>query len=281
MVEPIPADVASAISTVMAGVRTLGKDDRNNFAKYDFVSTDKFLAAVNPLCAAAGLVIIQDEESVSIASTEMEDDYGKVKKKTFLTARYSFVLAHKSGATWGPVYRTVMVSANGAQAFGSAQSYAQKQFMRSLFQISTGDKDDADLRADEPLPGKQHASQQRTAANQPEVNDKAITASFIQAKTLREFAAAWERHEAAMKLLPSAKHNAVLNVADQRTKDLVEADIKTVESIDGPDGLTAFYEFSKEWIKPLSEDVRTELVKRFGLRKAELMKADEHPQAAE
>lgn len=281
MVEPIPADVASAISAVMAGVRTLGKDDHNQHQNYDFVSTNKFLAAVNPLCAAAGLIIVQDEESVDIRTIESADRYGNPKKGSWLIAKYSFILAHKDGATWGPVYRSVMVQANGAQAFGSAQSYSLKQFMRSLFQISTGDKDDADLQAEDPLPDKQHANQQRKPANQPEVDDKAITASFFQAKTLREFAAAWSQHEAAMKLLPKAKHDAVIEVADQRTKDLVEAGIKAVKSVDGPDGLTAFYELSKEWIKPLSEDVRTDLVKRFGLRKAELMKVDEHPQAAE
>jgi len=40
----------------------------------------------------------------------------------------------------------------GAQAFGAAQSYAEKQFMRSLFKIATGDDDDADFHQQENLP---------------------------------------------------------------------------------------------------------------------------------
>lgn len=40
--------------------------------------------------------------------------------------------------------RTVEVLRNGAQAYGSAQSYALKQYWRGLLLIPTGDKDDAD-----------------------------------------------------------------------------------------------------------------------------------------
>jgi hypothetical protein len=149
MIEQIPASVATAISAVMSGIKTLGKDDKNKHQGYDFVSTDKFLSAVNPLCAAAGLIIVQDEADVHVADK-------------FLTAKYEFILAHKDGSTWGPVKRTVVVGANGAQAFGSAQSYALKQFMRSLFQISTGDKDDADLQPDTELPdNRKPANQQK------------------------------------------------------------------------------------------------------------------------
>lgn len=153
-ITPIPEAVAAAINAVMGKIKTLSKDDSNKFGKYDFVSTDKFLAAVNPLCAEAGLIILQDEETYSVETREMEDDYGKVKTKSYLTLRFSFILAHKTGASWGPLHRTIMVPANGAQAFGSAQSYALKQFLRSLFQISTGDKDDADLQPDDPLPAQ-------------------------------------------------------------------------------------------------------------------------------
>jgi hypothetical protein len=142
---PLPVDVSVAISAVMGGIKTLGKDNTNAHQRYDFVSTDKFLAAVNPLCVQAGLVILQEEESIEIKP-------GTDGKGGWLVARYGFTLAHKSGAAWGPLHRTVMVQANGAQAFGSAQSYALKQFMRSLFQIPTGDKDDADLQPADELP---------------------------------------------------------------------------------------------------------------------------------
>lgn len=179
MSEQMASEVATAISEVMAGVKTLGKDDTNQHAKYDFVSTDKFLAAVNPLCAKAGLLILQEEESVDVTTTETADEYGKVKSRSWLTARYGFTLAHKSGAMHGPLHRTVMVQATGAQAFGSAQSYALKQFMRSLFQISTGDKDDADLSPHEDMPAHRgransNGNGARTAAPKQSEADQAL-----------------------------------------------------------------------------------------------------------
>lgn len=158
---PIPAEVATAICDVMAGVRMLAKDDTNPHQRYDFVSTDKFLAAVNPLCVKAGLVILQDEASTEIVP-------GAEGKAGWLFARYSFLLAHRSGQTWGPLYRTVMVPANGAQAYGSAQSYALKQLMRSVFQIPTGDKDDADLQDKEALPQQPRQAKRPAPQREPE-----------------------------------------------------------------------------------------------------------------
>lgn len=231
MVEPIPADVASAISAVMSGIKTLGKDDRNQHQNYDFASTDKFLAAVNPLCAAAGLIIVQDEDSVDIRTIESADKYGNPKKGSWLVAKYSFILAHKGGATWGPVYRSVMVQANGAQAFGSAQSYSLKQFMRSLFQISTGDQDDADLRADDPLPGKQQGSQQRTPANtQTSAADRpakeAATATLISSVELSEdmdeLVAWWKEHQSRINALPDDLKANVTAAKDKRKAELQE-----------------------------------------------------------
>lgn len=158
----MPAEVAGAINAVMAEIKTIGKDGKNTHQRYDFASADRFLAAVNPLCAGAGLVILQDEEHIDISTVETADDYGKMKSRSWLTARYSFLLAHKGGAMYGPLHRTVMVQANGAQAFGSAQSYALKQFLRSLFQISTGDDDDADSRPAEALPARDRAGNGQT-----------------------------------------------------------------------------------------------------------------------
>jgi hypothetical protein len=54
-------------------------------------------------------------------------------------------------------------SAMGAQAFGAAQSYSLKQFMRSLFQMATGDKEDADFHEQSALPGVKDRLNKRTA----------------------------------------------------------------------------------------------------------------------
>jgi len=143
----MPEVVAGAVNSVMREVKRLLKSERNREAGYRFASIDDFLAAVNPLCAEAGLIILQDE-----LDARLVNDGGNSLDRSWLWTTFTFTLAHKSGATYGPLTRSVMVPARGAQAFGSAQSYALKQFMRSLFQIPTGDGEDADFTAPRRLP---------------------------------------------------------------------------------------------------------------------------------
>lgn len=132
------AAVVTAISQVMGNVTKLAKADKGGL-KYDFTSVDDFMAMVNPLCADAGLVIMQDEVECSVENKQL-----KVK--------FEFMLLHTSGDSYGPLRRQVSVGAYGAQSYGSAQSYALKQFMRSLFIIATGDKDDPDYGDAQELP---------------------------------------------------------------------------------------------------------------------------------
>ena len=59
--QDMPEAVGIAVNSVMAGIKGLIKKEKNHEAGYRFASIDDFLAAVNPLCAKAGLIIIQDE----------------------------------------------------------------------------------------------------------------------------------------------------------------------------------------------------------------------------
>ena len=208
-ITPVPPEVATAVNAVMKEIKTLVKDDKNNYGNYGFASTDKFLSAVNPLCAAAGLMIFQDEEECGVDVREMEDDRGNLKKKAYLSIKFAFLLVHTSGASWGPMRRSIVVPANGAQAFGSAQSYALKQFLRSLFQISTGDKDDADLGPDDELPARGRT--QSKPAPKREVPKKdlisnptasaAIRAAVDLASTKEEVGEAIEKNRAVLDTL--------------------------------------------------------------------------------
>lgn len=139
---PMPPNVAKAVVEVMSKVKRLQKDAENSHGKYRFAGIDAFLEECRPLCAEAGLIIVQDEEHFEVVD-------GK-----WLMIRYAFTLAHQSGETWGNVIRrTIMVqAAMGSQAFGAAQSYVEKQFMRSLFQIATGENEDVDTHQAAPLP---------------------------------------------------------------------------------------------------------------------------------
>ena len=156
-VEAMPPKIAAAICGVMGEVPMLGKGEKNQHGNYNFASIDDFLEAVRPLCAKHGLIIMQDEESY-----EMKDGW--------LIMTFRFTLAHASGETWGhrPT-RTIMVSAKmGSQAFGAAQSYALKQFERSLFQIATGEKgNDADEHPPADLPTGPKKAQPRAEQGAP------------------------------------------------------------------------------------------------------------------
>ncbi len=165
--QDMPEAVGIAVNSVMAGIKGLFKKEKNQDAGYRFASIDDFLAAVNPLCAKAGLIIIQDE-----LDARLVHDGSNETARSWLWTTFTFMLAHKSGTVYGPLTRSVMVPARGAQAFGAAQSYALKQFMRSLFQIPTGDREDADFGAPERLPGQcRHGFARRGDRSNRQVSD--------------------------------------------------------------------------------------------------------------
>ena len=134
------SQVIEAIISTSAAIGKLAKKDLNKFDKYNFVSIDNFLEATGPAMAENGLVLNQEE---------VECERIERGGKPWLRFVYMFTLYHVSGESMPPSRRTVHVAFTGAQSTGSAQSYALKQYMRSLFQITTGDKDDPDCnRAD-------------------------------------------------------------------------------------------------------------------------------------
>lgn len=134
-------NIFTAIAMAASQVKVLGKSERNKFDGYDFVSIDKFLALVNPICSQNGLFPIISQREVQF----YENVNSKGGKSTWARFYYDVTLFHSSGETLGPTNIMVSVPMNGAQATGSAQSYALKQFFRATLMIPTGDKDDADL----------------------------------------------------------------------------------------------------------------------------------------
>lgn len=134
----MPAEIAKAIKLVSESVEGLIADQDNKFANYRFVSHDQIKAKAGKLMAKYGLIIVADEVSC------------EVREKS-LHCEYAFWIYHETGAEYGPIKRTVQVQASGAQAYGSAASYAQKYFIRDLFQIPTGEQD-ADNDQKHPLP---------------------------------------------------------------------------------------------------------------------------------
>ena len=132
-IEAMPKNIATAINNVMISLnQPLKKDAENKFQKYSYTSIDGFLKEVQPACAKAGLIIIPHEKSCEVSES------GKS-----LSVVYEYILIHKDGDTWSfPTTKHIIVPFGSGTAMGIAQSYALKQFMRSLFQLSTGEKDD-------------------------------------------------------------------------------------------------------------------------------------------
>ena len=137
IVPKLPKSIATAINGVMGDIKTLKKDDKNTYQGYNYASIDNFLSAVNPLCAKHGLIINIDEESCEVTRDGT--------KNPWIHIVYKFILSHASGDTWGYTpRRNMFVAMTGGQSMGSSMSYCLKQYMRSLFLISTGERDDLD-----------------------------------------------------------------------------------------------------------------------------------------
>lgn len=128
----MPAQIAKAITATTLEVEGLVRDQDNSFAKYRFVSHDQIKAKAGKIMAKHGLIIVANEVASAVD--------GKA-----LHCEYEFWLYHESGVEYGPIRRTVQVPANGAQAYGGAASYAQKYFLRDIFQIPTGEGEDENI----------------------------------------------------------------------------------------------------------------------------------------
>lgn len=153
----MPPEIAKALIQVMKGIPRLTKGELNTHGRYNFASIDDFLEATRDLLAEAGLIIVQQEEKVEIREQpgmggRGDGDFSK-GVRAWVVIEFSFWLIHESGIVWDyRMMRTGIVNAAmGSQALGAAQSYALKQFMRSLFKIATGDKEDVDHQKQEPL----------------------------------------------------------------------------------------------------------------------------------
>lgn len=193
-----PPAIATAIVQVMRSIGTLGKDQENKFDHYDYASIDDFIAHVRGHCAEAGLAIIPDEAR-DAETQEVSKKDGK--PMVIWSARFGFILIHESGQSFGPIYKTVAVQFNGAQAAGSAQSYALKQLMRGLFLIKTGDKDDPDEKGlDIASKGEAQTDLQKTAGQ--------IRKKLREASDLAELGLKWNDSELDLEMIRGASGTA-------------------------------------------------------------------------
>jgi hypothetical protein len=127
-------NIAAAMIKIAQAVPQLGKADRNQFAKYNYVSIDRYYEGIAKLAAANG-IMWQPRE----IHTAIEKDVGK---DGALRITYAFDLYHESGDSIEEFSKfTILHPIQGAQTAGSALSYADKLFMRSAFKVVTGEQD--------------------------------------------------------------------------------------------------------------------------------------------
>ena len=131
-IAPMPKNIALAINEICRNAVKLNKTNKNNYQDYNFASIDDFLEVYGSTIAEAGISIIMDEVQSRTESKVLE-------------IVFNFIIVHKDGDMWQhPLRRSIRVqSSSGSQAYGIAQSYCLKQFLRGIFMIPTGESKNA------------------------------------------------------------------------------------------------------------------------------------------
>ena len=207
--------IIAAIAAATGEIKPVAKDGKNTHDGYGFASIDGFLALVNPILARNGLVVMMDE-----AGMEDFTRKGKYGENAWMRVSFTLTVYHASGQTMPTVTRTVEVLRNGAQAYGSAQSYVLKQFLRGLLAIPTGDQDDADLTPKDDGSIENVATRQNRPAPRPDpqpeppvftdADIRGVIARLSAAETIPALQEAWG-HAGGMQQIP-----AVLAAKDAR-----------------------------------------------------------------
>lgn len=195
-----PPEIAKAIVEVEGKIKRLAKDDKNEFQKYMFTSVDAFYEAVGPLMAEAKIFSFPHQVSKDVSEQSSTDDRGVTKKSTWLSMDFDIFIYHETGTAWGPFRRSMRVPASGAQAFGSSDSYVQKQFLRTLFKIPTGDAEDADHYEQRGLPqtrsnGANKSSREQEFDRQSKEDGERFIAQIKAIDNLKELMAWDEKQE--------------------------------------------------------------------------------------
>ncbi len=151
---PCGGGLVGAIAAIMAEVHTVAKRGVNQFHKYTYATMGDILQEITPLLGRHGLVIFQSETGRAMFD---EDNV--------IAVEYAFTVAHVSGETWPHQLRQTGVSfcraSNGRwddKSLAKCHTAARKYFLLALFQIPTGDEEDADQGENE-RPRKQIAAQ--------------------------------------------------------------------------------------------------------------------------
>lgn len=157
------SEIAKAISTIMGSVGSVKKEGKNPYHNYKYATAADVLHKLQGLMANNGLIVFQSERERSLI------DDGNV-----LQIVYAFTLLHRNGEVWPhDICRTGMSAARNSKggfddkAVNKCHTSAHKYFLITLFEIPTGDYDDADADQDKP-------STIKAAVQKPMVIDRMV-----------------------------------------------------------------------------------------------------------
>jgi ERF superfamily len=141
--EPMPASIVKAICRVQASIQAVAKTQTNEQGGYPFASTDDIYASLSRKFAEAGLVIYPFEiDQPEIRRVEKTNRDGMVIVSQWALFRFGYMLSTEDASWYDPrSCRTIFLQILGPQTFGAAESYCQKQYLRALLKIPTGDHD--------------------------------------------------------------------------------------------------------------------------------------------
>ncbi|CCB64438.1 ERF family protein [Hyphomicrobium sp. MC1] len=142
-IEKIPQSIVRALCAVQASVDAVAKTQYNKQGGYKFASTDDIYAAVARKFGEVGLTILPLELSQpEIQRVEKTDSNGELKVSQWGKFHFGFVLATEDD-TWFDerLSRAIFIQILGPQTFNAAESYCQKQFLRGVLKLPTGDMD--------------------------------------------------------------------------------------------------------------------------------------------
>lgn len=143
-------NIAKGIVGVMRDIGVVAKTGTNEHFKYSFARMEDITKRLTPLLAKHGIAIIPSEVSRSFVDP------------SYISITYAFTIMHESGEVWPerPEYTGVSLakSRNGVfddKCANKCSTAARKYFLLALFQIPTGEDDDADQGGNDAPPPKQ------------------------------------------------------------------------------------------------------------------------------
>jgi hypothetical protein len=161
---PSGGGLVAAIAAVMNEVHVVAKRGENEFHRYRYATMGDILREITPLLGRHGIVIFQSETGRAM----FDDD-------NVIAVEYAFTVAHASGETWPHVIKQTGVStcrnSKGGwddKSLNKCHTAARKYFLLSLFQIPTGEEDDADQGDRRPAPAQVPAVVHRVRSVAPE-----------------------------------------------------------------------------------------------------------------